>query len=188
MNEEKKILIGSWIDAIGTDLVALGEMRELVGINTINNKIVAIGEALEALGTFLIGSGVADDPINFTGNLVDGFGAATAMAGNYKQYLDPENGDESISYEILGDILQAVGAAVAAKAEKKSGQLVQTLGNVLQSLGAGLEAFGAYLLLNDEEELGQWIVAKGAVIQSLGSNIFALIATKDYFVEEEEAD
>lgn len=184
MTDNERLLLGSWIDAIGTDISAIAEIRNLAGINTINNKLVAIGEGLQAVGSLLIGTVTTDDPLNFAGNWIDGIGAATSSYGAYLQFLDEEDGEDNVRIEILGDSFQSIGSAISAYADHRIGEREYALGNVLQSLGAGLEAIGALFELNGQERIGQWIGTKGAIVQSMGSNYNAIVTTKEIMEEE----
>lgn len=179
MTDDEKLLIGAWLDAVGTIISAYGELRALAGFNNINSKLVAIGEGLQAIGTLLVGTVTTDDPLNFAGNWIDGVGAGVAGVGAYMQYLDPENGDDGVLLEVIGDVFQSMGAAISSYADRLAGEEGYAVGNAIQALGAGLEAVGGAYELNDREEEGQSITTIGAIIQAIGSNLNAILLTKE---------
>ncbi|MDT8861406.1 hypothetical protein N0O92_14385 [Alkalihalobacillus sp. MEB130] len=179
MNDNHKLLTGAWLDAIGTIISAIAEVRALAGLNTINNRLVTVGEGLQAVGTLLVGTVTTDDPLNFAGNWIDGAGAATSSIAAYLQDVDDENEIDYTQIEILGDALQSMGASISATADHLMGEQEYALGNSLQGLGAGLEAIGGVYKLNQREENGQLLTTIGAIIQALGSNYNALIAARD---------
>lgn len=122
MTDEEMILIGVWIAAIGTNISAIGEIRELAGLNDMNKKLETIGEGLQAVGAFLEGTVTTDDPLNFTGNWIDGVGAATSSLAAYLQVIDEGNERENIRLGILGVSFQSMGAGISALADHLAGE------------------------------------------------------------------
>ncbi|GAE24398.1 hypothetical protein JCM9140_317 [Halalkalibacter wakoensis JCM 9140] len=180
MKDEEKLLTGAWLDAIGTLISATAEMRALAGLDEINNKLITIGEGLQAVGTLLIGTVTTDDPLNFTGNWIDGAGAATSALAAYIQDVGDENMVDGLRLGILGDVFQSMGASISSLADHLMGEEGYAIGNALQGLGAGLEAIGGVYDLKGREE-GQIITTIGAILQALGSNINAVIITRETF-------
>lgn len=177
--EETKVVTGSWLDAIGTIISAIAEVRKLIGLNDVNNKLVVLGEAMQAIGALVIGTVSTEDPLNFTGNFIDGAGAATSSMAAYLQDQEQENGEDSIRLGIFGDSLQSLGALLSALSDHLSGQDAYALGNLLQGFGAALEAIGGVYQLNNRENEAQLITTIGAIILSIGSNFNAINATRD---------
>lgn len=184
MANASKLLIGSWLNAIGTILVALTEINELRSDDRINDKIISIGEVLESVGSYLMAIDEKEEADNFTGNMMESVGSTIAAIGNYTLYLDPSSLEDGLAYEIIGDLVQAIGSSISAYKSFENEDEKQLLGNVLQSLGAGLEALGAYFELEGNEGIGNFIAAKGAIIQSVGSVIFASVTTRAYAEEK----
>lgn len=83
MLDDDKLVTGAWLDAIGTIMSAVAEVRTLAGLNDINKKLVAIGEGLQAVAAIFIGTVTEEDPLNFLGNWIDGAGAAASSLGAY---------------------------------------------------------------------------------------------------------
>jgi hypothetical protein len=183
VEDEYKLLTGAWLDAIGTIISAIAEVRELAGFNDLNNKLVAIGEGLQAVGTLLIGTVATEDPLGFSGEWIDGAGAAASALGACLQDVDPENGEEGVRLETIGNAFQSMGAAISALADHLAGEEEYALGNAVQALGAGLEAVAGVYELNERGEEGQPIATIGAIIQAIGSNLNAIIATRDFMTE-----
>lgn len=180
MEDKYKQLIGSWADAIGTIISALAEVRESAGRNEINNRLIMVGEGLQAAGTAIIGTTPITDPLDFFGNWTNSAGAATSSTAAYLQGIDPENGDEGLRLEILGDSLQSLGASASAVASHMSGEERKAIGEGLQGLGTGLEAIGSALELRGEENT-QILLVIGATLQAIGSNFNAIIITEEVF-------
>lgn len=183
MDDEQKLLVGAWLDAIGTIIAAVAEVRELSGIEENNNQLISIGEALQAVGTLLIGTVTTDDPLNFAGNWINGAGAAASSIGAYLQDLDPENGEENVRLETIGDAFQSMGAAISSLADHLAGEQDYALASAIESLGAGLEAIGGVYELRGKETEGQPIATIGAIIQAIGSNMNAILVSRDYLAE-----
>lgn len=178
LTDDERLLTGAWLAAIGTIVSAIGEVRALAGLNNINSKLVAIGEGLQAVGALLSGTVEADDPLSFAGDWIDGAGAAAASVGAYMQYLDPENGENAVRLEVIGDLFQSIGASISAYADHLAGDEQFAIANAIDGFGAGLEAIGGVYKLNDREEEGQPIITIGAIIQAIGANLNAILLTK----------
>ncbi|OIJ11822.1 hypothetical protein BKP37_15400 [Anaerobacillus alkalilacustris] len=185
-NLNSHVLIGAWLIAIGTIVAAIAEVRELVGLNEVNNKLVAIGEGIQAVGAMLGGLETIDDPLNFVGDWIDGAGAATSSYAAYLQDKDEESDEDTARLEILGASLQSMGASMSAVADKLAGEDILSFGNVMQGFGAGLEAIGGIYDLNEKENEGQPIITIGAIIQALGANLNAVVITKDLIKENKQ--
>ncbi|RXJ02779.1 hypothetical protein DS745_05570 [Anaerobacillus alkaliphilus] len=183
LSDREKILIGTWLDAIGTIISAIGETRELLGLNDINKLLVAIGDGLQGAGPFLIGTAREDEPLAFAGNWIDGAGGATASLGAYREFIGLGEEKDNLRIEFLGYILQSKGASLSAVADYLAGEEQLAVGNAIQSLGAGLEAIGAVLLIKDREREGVPITTLGAILQAIGANYNAIIITRDYLEE-----
>ncbi|MDR7249192.1 DUF6944 family repetitive protein [Bacillus pumilus] len=178
-NDDKhKILTGAWIDAFGTIISAIAEIRSLAGMNEINNKLVAIGEGLQAVGSFVIATASEEYSYAFTGNLIDGAGASTSSYAAYLQDVEGQNSD-NLRLEILGDSFQSIGSSIMATGDYIIGEQLFAVGNSIQALGAGLEAIGGVYELKDKEEKAQILSTLGAISQAIGSNFVAILLTDE---------
>ncbi len=180
LTDSEKILIGTWLDALGTVISAIGEVRELLGLNEINKLLVAIGDGLQGVGPFLIGTAAEDDPLMFAGNWIDGAGGTAASLGAFREYIGLGEEEDNLRIELLGYILQSKGASISAVADYLAGEEGLAFGNALQGLGAGLEAIGAVYLLRNMEDIGTPITTLGAILQAIGSNYNAVIVTRQF--------
>ncbi|MFA1819254.1 hypothetical protein ACDX78_03440 [Virgibacillus oceani] len=178
MTDNYKAFIGSWLDALGTIISALAEVRALSGLNDINNQLISIGEALQALGSAIIGTVSSTESLGFAGNWINGAGAAASSLAAYLQ--DIENGEENEQLEILGDTMQSLGSSISAVSDYQQGEEEMAIGNALQGLGAGLESIGGIMVLRGEGA-GQIISTIGAISQMIGSNYNALIITEELY-------
>ncbi|UTR16794.1 hypothetical protein MM221_09900 [Salipaludibacillus sp. LMS25] len=176
--DDEKLLVGAWLNAIGTIISAAAEVRALAGFDDINNRLVSIGEGLQAVGTSIAGTVPEDNPLNFAGDWIDGAGAALASIAAYLQDIDDENGVDNIRLEALGDAFQSMGAAMSALGDYVTGEYGYALGNTLESLGAGLESIGATYEIR-EQEGGQALITIGAIIQATGANYNALLLSRE---------
>ncbi|UJW56151.1 hypothetical protein HXZ66_01325 [Bacillus sp. A116_S68] len=176
--DDQKLLVGAWLNAIGTIISAAAEVRALAGFDDINNKLVSIGEGLQAVGTSIAGTVPEDNPLNFAGDWIDGGGAALASIAAYLQDIDEENGVDNIRLEALGGAFQSMGAAMSALADHSAGEHNYALSNILQSLGAGLESIGATYEVRGQEG-GQALITIGAIIQAAGANYYALLLSRE---------
>ncbi|GAB3798350.1 DUF6944 family repetitive protein [Virgibacillus kimchii] len=178
MSDNGRELIGVWIDATGTIISLLGEVRKTAGFNEINHRIVMIGEGLQSIGTGIMAT-TTTDSLAFFGDWVDSAGAGTSSLAAYLQDIDPENGDEALQLEILGDSMQSLGSSTSTVSSYLTGEEGMVLGNALQALGAGLESIGGLLSLKEQEQHGQILSLIGAALQALGSNYLAITLTRE---------
>lgn len=179
MNDAYKQMIGSWIDAIGTMISGFSELRELAGLDEINNQLSVIGEALQAIGPAIAGSVQTTDSLDFAGNWINSAGAAASSVAAYLQGI--ENREEYIQLEVLGDSLQSLGGFASAVANYRTGEYQEAKGDALQGLGAGLEAIGSSYELRGREYIGQIFSTIGELLQAFGANYNARIMTDKYF-------
>ncbi|MBM7542646.1 DUF6944 family repetitive protein [Amphibacillus cookii] len=164
---------GSLIVALGTNISVVAETREAMGIEAYNDLLATIGEGLQAIGAFLIGTIPDDDFLSFSGNWIDGVGAAMSSLGSYLAHTNTVDSDQSKRIIVVGDSFQSMGASISALADYEDGNINSARGNVTQALGAGLEAIGTLLIINESPESGQLIVVIGSTLQAIGGNYIA---------------
>ncbi|MGB7999492.1 MAG: hypothetical protein WCF60_05255 [Anaerobacillus sp.] len=173
LNNEVKGVFGSWIQAIGTILAAIGSTP----IKEINSSILdslnLIGNVMQGTGNALIADTIDPPSLDKLGNQIQAIGNSTVVTGilidfddKVKQLLD-----------IDGNWLQALGGGVsladALGGEPSASALYSIYGNFLQAVGNSLQAISGIKELNHEEAtninvLGSWIQAIGAVISAIG--------------------
>ncbi|WP_017473023.1 DUF6944 family repetitive protein [Amphibacillus jilinensis] len=164
---------GALIIALGTNISAVAESRQAMGIEAYGDLLATIGEGLQAVGAFVIGTVPDEGILSFSGNWIDGIGAATSSVGSYLALTNTVDRDQSERIIVIGDSFQSMGASMSALSDYEADNVNSARGNVTQALGAGLEAIGTLLIINDNPESGQLIVAIGSTLQAIGANYIA---------------
>lgn len=173
MNNTQKALFGSWIQAIGTVLSAIGSTPS----TNINNKqledLNLWGNVLQATGNAVLADTEEELTLNKVGNMVQSIGNSTVLTGLLIDF--PKIQQEIL--DIQGNWLQAVGGGVsfvdALEQEPSTEELYNIYGNLLQAIGNSLQAISGILELKDVDStnlnvVGSWIQAIGSVISFLG--------------------
>lgn len=191
MDNLSKEILGSWIQAIGTVIAAIGSTPSNVISSDLLYDLDIWGNVLQATGNAL----QADDqgkisPLVRIGNEVQSIGNVTVVAGLVIDF-EQEPGQKLI---ITGNWLQALGALVLVgdelENETTADQSINIIGNLLQAIGNSLQALsGVYELeqvrnkykdfknlekhINSEslKVSGSWIQAVGSVISLIGQII-----------------
>lgn len=185
MENQLKELFGSWIQAIGTVITAIGS-TPLEGLSSYFRESLDLwGNALQATGNALIAD--AQDTFSFEklGNEVQATGNTTVIAGMIIDFKD-ETKQKLI---INGNWLQALGGSISLPEElEQEESAVRTLtiiGNILQVIGNSLQAIGGIEELKGKNEnkkndssddlslevIGSWIQAVGSVISAIAQTI-----------------
>jgi hypothetical protein len=175
MDNELKATFGSWVQAIGTTLSAIGATPFKNISDTLPEDLNLWGNVLQATGNSL----VADSEENFTlekiGNAIQAIGNSTVIVGiliNFNEKTKKE-------LNIKGNLLQAVGGGVsladALGREPTEKELYSIYGNLLQTIGNTLQALSGINELRNRkgQELnlvGSWIQAIGSIISALGQS------------------
>ncbi|MEB1809135.1 MAG: hypothetical protein LPK26_17915 [Bacillaceae bacterium] len=180
MAEQYVAVSGSWLDAIGQFLSAIGYTLQLQEERDVNLRKVVIGEGLQAVGNALQAV-VEEDPIARTGDWIEAGGAATTSLAVALQ-LEEEN-IEYQRLEVLGDSLQSLGPAISVTVEENKEIAV---GLYLQSIGAAIEAIGGVKEIRGLDRLGLQLSAIGNWIQALGATIQAVVLTREMITSEYE--
>lgn len=165
---------GSWIDVIGLIAAAIGstllieeETESTLRLVTIGEGVQVVGDALQAIGS--------TDPLQETGDWIEAGGAGTSSFGVALQ-MEEESKLEGMRLETIGDVLQALGAALNASAQED--ERIATA-NKLESSGATLEAVGVIMRIHGSETNGQTVNAFGAWVQAAGGVLLALLETQE---------
>jgi hypothetical protein len=173
MGNTFKSTFGSWIQAIGTVLSAIGNTPNkylsegsLENIDIVGNELQATGNALEADAII--------DPASLTkiGNQIQSIGNLTVLAGLIMDFNEVTEQELTIK----GNLMQALGGSAAVadslEDERTLDELLSIYGNGLQVIGNTLQAISGILELNNEDSgdlnaAGSWIQAVGAVLSAL---------------------
>lgn len=173
LDNEVKGVFGSWVQAIGTILAAIGSTPLENIPPPILNSLNLIGNVMQGTGNAIIADTITPPSLDKLGNQIQAIGNSTVVTGilidfddKIKQILD-----------IDGNWLQALGGGVsladALGGEVSASALYSIYGNSLQAIGNSLQAISGIKELNNEEAtnlnvVGSWIQAVGSVISAIG--------------------
>ena len=192
MDNQLKELFGSWIQAIGTVISAIGSTPTEKLSQEMLKSLNLWGNVLQGTGNAHLADAEESFSLGKLGNEIQAIGNTAVIAGIVIDF------DEEIKQrlDINGNWLQAAGAGISIpdslKGEPSSIRTLNIAANVLQMIGNSLQAIGGtWELKNDREDnekfkgykennhsnqisygqslgiLGSWIQAVGAVIQAI---------------------
>jgi hypothetical protein len=178
MDNLQKQLAGSWTQAAGTVIAAIGSTPAIKISDDSRKDLGLIGNVLQATGNAVD----ADNQKQFTygklGNVIQAAGNITVSAG-----LTIRSDEEVTSEKLVisGDLIQALGAITALGS---AGEIYMVLGNLLQAIGNALQALGTsrilkYGLNKEEKEINEVAIGIGSWIQALGTILLAIGLTQD---------
>ncbi|MCJ7840946.1 hypothetical protein MUB24_08525 [Lederbergia sp. NSJ-179] len=178
INNESLAIFGSWVQAIGTTLSAIGSTSSLKIKNSFRRDLDLYGNVLQATGNSLVADSARIFTLDKLGNEVQAIGNSTSIVGIVIDF----NEASKRKLNIKGDLLQAVGGGISLadgfSSEPSPEQLYTIYGNFLQIIGSSLQAFSGIKEqsgLNGQKinEIGTWIQAIGAIITAIGQSIGA---------------
>lgn len=186
MDNQLKELFGSWIQAIGTVISAIGSTPTNTLISDSQKNLDLWGNALQAAGNALIADAQETNSLAKLGNEVQAIGNSTVIAGMIIEF----NEDRKQKLIINGNWLQALGGGIALpeelEAEASTIRTLNITGNVLQIIGNSLQAIAGIKELNnnkgnneDDRLEIQSLEVNGSWIQAVGSVISAIAQTKE---------
>ncbi|WP_330948816.1 DUF6944 family repetitive protein [Virgibacillus sp. MG-45] len=176
VNRAVKEVIGSWIQATGTVIAAIGVTPSKLISKEMGYDLDLWGNVLQASGNALQANGELS--LNKIANEIQAIGNISVVTGFLAN-------DESKLKDVLiikGDLLQALGGGIISVVDferrESEEQIIIILGNVLQTIGNSIQAIGAKYELKDGKEMkqkgktfilvGSWIQATGSVIAAIG--------------------
>lgn len=192
MDNQLKVIFGSWIQAIGTVISAIGSTPSIVNNKEIQFNLNLWGNTLQATGNSVLAD--VQETINFEkiGNEIQAIGNSTIIAAMIIRFS--EETEQGLTTK--GNLIQALGGGVALGddlGQKVSPvETLSIIGNILQIIGNSLQAIGGVFKLeknNDSNEtnnsdgeslevIGGWIQAVGAILSAIGQ-------TKETIVEKD---
>ncbi|MCD8510443.1 MAG: hypothetical protein LRY73_11645 [Bacillus sp. (in: Bacteria)] len=116
--EDTGVNVGNWLQAAGTSANSLAEYKMLHNTTTTEDagKLEIIGDSLQSAGSMLASIGRLDDaPRLVLGNVIQSIGAA----------------------------MEGIGVYISLVSDEQRGQLIETIGGWLQSIGTAYQAIGA---------------------------------------------
>lgn len=187
MENQIKEIAGSWLVMIGTITYAIGSTPSPVLSEETLEDLVIIGNVLQAMGNVLEAEGQGDFTLETLGNELQATGNVTVITGLLLP-LDEEDEQKTV---IAGTWLQVLGGLVALSDEfydtTDADDSYNIYGNLLQAIGNSLQAKSLMASLieelceNETESeqsnndsatplflTGVWIQAIGSVIALIG--------------------
>ncbi|MBB5174191.1 DUF6944 family repetitive protein [Texcoconibacillus texcoconensis] len=181
MNDDELVIYGSWFEAIGQVISAIGATaRVSTEDGETDLKLIAIGEVMQSIGNALIAIGTDDTTEEF-GHWIEVGGAATSAVGAAKEI----NGEESegVRLEMIGDGFQAVGSHIQGTAVDDERLVVA---HDIQTTGALLESVGLSVKLQGKRKVGELLNAIGSWIQASGGWMQATVLTENHSGSNDE--
>ena len=177
MNQFSKIAVGTWIQAVGTVISAIGNTPSIKVDQEILEDLILWGEVLQATGNALIAEGQDDFSLDAVGNGIQSMGNVTEIAGIV---IDSDE-DTVLKLIISGNWLQALGSLVSFSYEyvmkSNAHQVYSIIGNLIQAIGNSMQALSGVYQLNTMDNpfsvqtldvVGSWIQAMGSIISVIG--------------------
>jgi len=168
----QKALFGSWVQATGTVLSAVGSTPSSVLDDEQLESLNLWGNVLQATGNALLADTEETFTLNKVGNIIQSIGNSTVLSG----LLIPFSEQTKEQLDIQGNWLQAVGGGVsfvdALGNPPTTDQLLNVYGNLLQAIGNSLQAISGILELKGSDQTrlnvtGSWIQAIGSILSFL---------------------
>jgi len=159
--------IGSWLDAIGTVIAAIGSTPSKILSKKILEDLVFIGNAFQGIGSSLVADSPETLPNDRVGSALQSIGNLTVMQGLLN--TDEETGRVTNK---SGNLLQALGAGASINYDGEITS-INNFGNGLQVLGNSLQAMALRdnVIETDEglvlDMVGSWVQAVGTVISAI---------------------
>ena len=174
MDDRLKALFGSWVQATGTTVSAVGNTPSVSSDKELLSNLALWGNVLQATGNALIADSIEKPSLSKIGNQVQSIGNLTIIV----KFLIVVNEEIQNELNIKGNLLQAVGGgaslADALNEEITMESFYDIYGNLLQVIGNSMQAIsGINKSKGADDELintiGSWIQAIGANISALGT-------------------
>ncbi|HAQ06536.1 MAG TPA: hypothetical protein DCR24_03045 [Bacillus bacterium] len=175
MEDERKVIFGSWAQAAGTTLSAIGSTPLTIFSDEQLNNFNLWGNVMQATGNSLIADSEETLTLGKIGNDTQAIGNLIIVAG----ILLDLNEFTKQELDIKGNLLQAAGGSTAlaeAFGEASSFGLIYNIyGNSLQVIGNSMQAIAGIINLRGGCGLqintaGSWIQAIGSILQAIGQS------------------
>lgn len=183
VDNQIKELFGSWVQANGTFIAAVGATPSSILTDQQLNNLSLIGNGLQAIGNALIADTIEQFNLEKIGNELQAIGNSTVVSG----MVLPVDDITSQELVIKGNGLQALGGCSAigdgffAQLDEP-GEAINVISNLLLGIGNSLQAIGGIeQLRSGNEEDGEVEQVLGSWIQTVGSVLGALEVTKETY-------
>ncbi|MCT2534843.1 hypothetical protein NC661_04110 [Aquibacillus koreensis] len=176
MEKESNVILGTWMEAIGTIVAAVGSTPYKNISKELLNDLNLVGNVMQGTGNAIMADSIDNQTLNKIGAEIQAIGNTTIVA----KYLIDFPRTTELELVIKGNLIQALGAGVSTSTtdwkHKPSiqdiyityGNILQVIGNTLQAISTGTELRGGEAqTLN---VVGSWIQAIGAVMAAIGQS------------------
>lgn len=187
VNKQTKALFGSWVQAIGTFIAAVGSTPSSIFTKEQLLDLTLIGNTMQAVGNAVLADTMEIVNLGKIGNELQAIGNSTVVSGILLDFSDTEK--EKLY--IKGNLIQALGAFTATgNGFDKGNERIEALfyiANVLQGIGNSLQALGgAEKLKFADSKSGELLEFLGSWIQTIGAFIVAIEDTKEWVLDDRE--
>lgn len=190
------ILTGAWIQVLGAAVASIGDtivvMEEKgtvageVGgdLYAIGNAIEATGNSLQAVGRASLSGDTQEKNLGVLGSWLQAAGnVSNVIGGSQALSLDEEEG---LTIDIIGDVIQTIGASFEAQGSSLSQSLYASLittGLTIQTYALSIETIGLLFIKRKRIKLGEKILALGSYAQTTGAIIAAIGYSKEFQIK-----
>ncbi|MDQ0216511.1 hypothetical protein J2S13_002971 [Oikeobacillus pervagus] len=180
MDKQLKELMGNWIQAIGTVISAIGSTPSTILSEDFRKDLGLVGNVLQGAGNALLADVEREITLEKIGNEIQAIGNSTVVAGMIIDF-EEETQQKLI---ITGNWFQALGGltSIGDELQDESGQPLNIIANLLQSIGNSMQALGGIVELQYGEaakEKSQRYEINGSWIQAVGSVLSLLIQIEE---------
>ncbi|WP_339182690.1 hypothetical protein [Oceanobacillus sp. FSL W7-1293] len=186
MDNNLKVLFGSWEAAIGALLSAIASTPSFKLNETQQTNLDLAGNVMQATGSALAADSEKKLTLNKIGNQVQAMGNSIVISG----IVIPFTEETKRKVTIKGNLFQAAGSSMALPdlldtAEITMDTLYEIYGALLQSIGNALQGLSGIIELKGER--GEHIDFVGSWIQTIGAFIQALVQSKTSCIDYEKS-
>lgn len=171
MSENQQAVVGAWMIAAGTIASAISASVDVTKTRQ-DESLNLIGNTLQATGNGLVSQSLSESQFAKIGNLIQATGNSTIIYS----ILSDFDKEENLNLIIKGNLLQALGGGISfsetysasstwGNVYKLNGELLEVVGNSIQSVAAGRELKG--MESSSLSASGSWIQAIGAIIVAI---------------------
>ncbi len=171
--KQQNSLLGSWEQAIGTVLSAVGNTPSIALTSEVKENLDLIGNVMQATGNALLVEHFSLEELKSLGNEIQAIGNATEVVSLHL----PVSVSSKKLLNIQGDILQALGGSINFAEELHKELTIEVIysafGNLLQVIGNSLQALSTQNTTKAGElnAIGNWIQATGAIMTAVAETI-----------------
>lgn len=175
MENQAKALMGSWIQAIGTIISAVGNTSSIIRDQAFLRHLDFLGNVLQATGNALVADSEEEFSLDKLGNKIQSIGNLVIIAS----FLAAISEERETEMNIKGNLIQSVGGSLSftdvLNEELTTESFYDIYGNLLQIIGNCMQAIAGMKELKgvDGEQIntvGGWIQALGSVLTLIGTN------------------